>query len=214
MGRPAGRRNDDHDEKRVALCRAMVPALLDRGRPATLAHLAATAGVSAPTLRHYFGDLDGVVQAVLATADDDARGMLAAFSQPSGPVRASLTAWLALLVDGWRQGPLRALVVGSLAHGLEHPTLGPAAVEHVLEPTSRALEGLIRAHVDRGELPDSTDARITALLLLGPVVLALLHQDDLSGATCRPLDLRALVEAAVDAVVGSEEVVEVEVDVG
>lgn len=50
----------------------------------------------------------------------------------------------------------------------------------------------------RGDL-SIDDVRHASLMSLSPVVFALLHQDNLSGARCRPLELPRFFETHVDA---------------
>lgn len=200
MGRARGSPNANHEDKRLAMCRAMVPALLTKGRPATLKELAEAADVSVPTLRHYFGDRDEVVQAILEQAHEDAAPHLA-FGDVERPVDEAVAAHLMSLVDGWRGSPLRSLVLGSITGGIDHPVLGPATVTHVLEPTTQSLEARLRHYQATGVLSAELDPRHGALALLGPVILALLHQDDLSGARCRPLDVAPFIEDLVAAFV-------------
>ena len=85
-------------------------------------------------------------------------------------------------------------IVLGLQIGLGHATLGPAYVSELLEPTLQAFEARLALHVARGEL-HVADLRQAALALLGPIVLALLHQRELGGQRCRPLDLRRLAAA-------------------
>src|SRR6187431_899049 len=66
MARTSGSRNRDYDDKRVALLKRLDPRLSDfsQARP-SFREMAGAAGVSVPTLRHYFKDREGVVQAYL-----------------------------------------------------------------------------------------------------------------------------------------------------
>ena len=66
MARTSGSRNRDYDDKRVALLKRLDPRLSDfsQTRP-SFREMAGAAGVSVPTLRHYFKDREGVVQAYL-----------------------------------------------------------------------------------------------------------------------------------------------------
>lgn len=198
MGRPAGRKNADHAEKRAELCRSLVPHLLTDGRPTSLRELARQAGVSVPTLRHYFGDRDGVVAAVMERSHVDFQPMLRGFSVSDQPVRQSLKHYLQLLLMGWKMGDLSKLITGSLVVGLEGRHTGHAAVDHVLEPTLQTLEKRLATHVERGELRADLDVRAGALMILSPLLLGLWHQEGLDGVQCRPLDLEALIERVVD----------------
>ena len=66
MSRTSGSRNRDYDTKRQELLKRIGVRLTDlsQGRP-SFRELAAAAGISVPTLRHYFKDRDGVLEAFL-----------------------------------------------------------------------------------------------------------------------------------------------------
>ncbi|MEO0601417.1 MAG: TetR/AcrR family transcriptional regulator [Myxococcota bacterium] len=170
----------------------MTDHLLVDGAVASLADLARAAGVSVPTLRHYFGDRRGAVVAALQQADERSQALLEELSDP-GPhaLRASLNQWATRFIDGFRIHGVGALFAGGLTNGLQDPVIGPAFVDHTLEPSLQLAERLLTRHRERGEL-DLEDAEIrgAALALVSPLALALLHQDSLSGKQCRPLDVR------------------------
>ena len=198
MARPLGRRNADFEEKREQLALSLSTALLDdAGMPASLAALAGAAGVSVPTLKHYFGDHDGAVRASLAAAERAGAEHLERARRPGHlKLARSMRIFASDFVEGWRVG-VGALVAGALTHGIGRTTRGIAAVEHVLEPTLQALEARLAVHAERGELREGTDLRVAALALVSPLVLAMLHQEQLSGAQCRPLELPTFLEALV-----------------
>lgn len=155
--------------------------------------LAEAAGVSTATLRHYFGDRDGVLEAALEFMHRQGLEHLTrAATLPMGPVRESLAWLLEQLVLGWRfgVGPMHALGIRA---GLRHESLGPAYVNLLLEPTLQATEARLARHVADGEL-ERCDVRHAALELISPLLLGLLHQDSLFGAKCRPLDLDTFLE--------------------
>ena len=190
MPRPSGSRNRDYDATRRTLIDALSPHLLDNdGEPNTVKALAATAGVSVPTLKHYFTDRDGVVQAVLQQAHAESERHLTAMTDRSGDdPQQLLTGLLIDIADTWRRHGLGRLFASTLALGLENRTLGPTFVNELLEPLLQAVEQLLAGLVNEGALPP-VDLRTAALGLVGPVLLALLHQDNLSGAHCRPLEV-------------------------
>ena len=201
MGRTRGSKNPDHDEKRRALSAAVIPRLLELGPAASLRDLAAAAGVSVPTLRHYFEDRDGVVAAAMGEMLRQGRPHLEATAKPRrGGLRPSLVAMMRSVLEGWRRFGVGRIYGAGLALGLHDPVLGPAYVSQLLEPLLQAVEARLEQHRCWGELGEH-DVRFAALALVSPVVLALLHQDGLGGQACRPLDVDAFVRTHVDAFV-------------
>lgn len=197
MGRPPGSRNADHERIRDALADRLASRLLAPGGPqASLRAYADAAAVSVPTLRHYFGDREGVIRAALQALRRRGDPWLAWTRDPGeGDARASLTEFLRLLVVGWRDFGVGAIQASGLAAGLGGA--GSVYLEEILEPVQQALEARIAALVARGELPPR-DPRTAALALLAPVFVALLHQVQLDGRRCRPLELDRFVDELVD----------------
>lgn len=195
MPRPAGSRNRDYEQTRHALAAALSQQLLrDDGTPATLADLATAAGVSTTTLKHYFGDRDGLYAGVLHAVHRDAAVHLATAAAPAGrPPEQSLPDLLTGTAYAWRLHGLGRIFAGALALGLGSAGRGPSFLDGLLEPVLQAAESLLKAHSDIGELPPmSPDLRRgVALSLVSPLVLALLHQDSLGGTRVRPLDVDA-----------------------
>jgi AcrR family transcriptional regulator len=164
------------------------------GSGASLRELAAAADVGLPTVRHYFGDRDGLVAAAFEEmrADGEPWLQLSRTQALDGGLERSLRWVLSTIAFGWPHG-LGLVFSQGLAAGFDQPTLGPACVTEVLEPTLAAVEDRLRAHQGRGELRDDIDLRHAALALVSPVLLGLLHQHSLGGKGCRPLDVDAFV---------------------
>ncbi len=200
MARTKGSRNAGYAEQRTDLARKVGGALrLDGGVNASLRELAGQAGTSVATLRHYFKDRDGLLRAVMEGLRADAAPYLAMASQPVfGDVRQSLLKFLQSMSMAWFKYGVGAMYASTLALGLGSRPVGPSFVNHVLEPLLQTGESLLRAHVERGEL-QIADVRHASLMFLSPVVLALFHQDSLSGASCRPLNVPAMLTTHVDA---------------
>jgi len=200
VSRPPGTRNADYAASRDALARAMGGRmLLPGGAQASLRELAASAGVSVPTLRHYFGSRDGALAAALQVFEADAAPWLALTRDPGdGDARASLGTWAPVFVAGWRQFGVGRLQVAGLTAGLGQAALGPVYLEKLLEPVQQALEERLRRLMVRGQLREG-DPRVAAVQLLAPLVIVLLHQDALGGDHCRPLEVDGFVAAHLDA---------------
>ena len=200
MARTRGSRNVDYEEQRTALARKVRLALMeDEGIHASLRELAASAHTSVATLKHYFTDREGLMNAVMESQRADGAPFLAMAAQAKhGDVRGSLLHFLTGFSVAWFKFNVGKMFSSTLALGLGTKTIGPSYVTHVLEPTLQTGETLLRQHQERGELVID-DVRHASLMLLSPAVFALLHQDSLSGAKCRPLDLPRFFETHVDA---------------
>ncbi len=199
MGRPLGSRSPDFEAKREALAERIMGHLIVAGAAGvSLRELAQACEVTPPTLRHYFGDLDGALIAAFELAKRAGAEHIAYTATAEYPdVRSALLGVLNYLLLRWREGVGRLNAIG-LASGLARERVGPAYVNEILEPTLHGFEARIARHVALGELA-VPDLRMAALQLVGPLLLALLHQTELGGADSRPLDVERLVELQVDA---------------
>lgn len=200
MARPSGTRNPGYDEKRRSLARAAMEPIFDLGGlPLSLRQTARAAGVSVPTIRHYFGDLDGVVAAVFELIEEDGERFRqrAASEGDEPPAFAESVRWLVdFLRKGWNAG-LDTLHAGGIARGLESRDRGQSYVDGLLEPMLQAAESRLQRHQERGEMIEC-DLRFAALSLMSPVLLALLHQQGLAGSRCRPMNITAFIDAHVE----------------
>lgn len=202
MVRPIGTKNPDYAATREALLRAVRERLLATdGAEASMRELARSAGVSVPTLRHYFPTRSGLIAAVL---ERDHAGALPFLHEiASGdlpPLQKSLERVLGYILAGLLESGLSDLHVLGLRAGLKDRDVGPAYLVSVLEPSLVALEARLERHVARGELREAP-LRLAALQLLSPLLLAVLHQRELGGSRCRPLEVAALIRPHVEAFV-------------
>lgn len=200
MGRPRGSRNPGFDERRSALARAVMGRIsTPGGSRASLRELAQAAGVGLPTIRHYFGDRDGLLAAAFAEMRKDGEPWLALgrTAHTDRPLGESCAWFLKLFVVGWQQGVAAGLSQG-LAAGMDEARVGPAFVDDLLEPNLQTVEARLAVHQARGELDPDADLRHAALVLLCPVLLALLHQGPLGGSRCRPLVVDRFVDDHVE----------------
>jgi AcrR family transcriptional regulator len=191
MGRPRGRTNADHDAKRRSLALAVAAHLAHDPSPEdSLRGLARAAGVSVPTLRHYFGDRGGVLAAAYEVLREQGAPFLARAADPGEmPLEGSIRALVGELMMGLAYGVGQVHAVG-LTRGLGEEALGPAYLERLLEPTVEAVEARLAIHRDRDELREG-DLRTAAVGLVAPLLVASLHQDHLGGRQTRPLDRMA-----------------------
>lgn len=202
MGRKKGSHNADFEATRARLLDLLGQRLTaEDGAGASMRELAAAAGVSTATLRHYFTDRDALVAAYLEHCHRQGTQylLLVAMEPLQASAAASMRWTLELVHIGLARGPLGKMHALGLRAGLESPGLGPTYLRTLLEPTLRCVEVRIERHQARGELV-GRDPRLLALQLVSPLLLAMLHQRSLFGCELRPLDVGALVDALVASV--------------
>ncbi len=200
MPRTAGSKNEDYDESRMALARRVSGALCEKnGSLLSFREMATVADVSVATLRHYFRDRSGVIQGVFEFWRAESAPHLALAAMPlRGDVRVSLQAFLTRFATAWNRFGVGRIQATALGAGLTFANMGEPYVNYILEPLLQAAENLLQRHTELGEITPC-EPRVAALHLLSPVVLALLHQDSLNGARCRPLDLDSFFESHLEA---------------
>lgn len=204
MSRPRGSRAADYEIKRRDLLTKMTTRLMRRevARP-SLRDLAGAAEVTVPTLRHYFGDRQAVIDAVLADCLRVGREGLDAQRTSDKPFAESIGIYADALIRALQAPrPVRLgdIFAVSLAEGFLDPDIGASALNHIVEPTLQVLEARLEDHMRRGEMIQ-TDARAAGLMLLSPLLVACLHQDQLNGTHVRPLSTQALATSVSEAFV-------------
>jgi AcrR family transcriptional regulator len=194
MARTSGSRNRDYDEKRVALLKRLDPRLSDVANPRpSFREMAGAAGVSVPTLRHYFRDREGVLQAYLVWQGGESARYRPLVATTEDPFPLSMRKVLHGSAFGLKDmGRIRTHVVG-LTEGLHNSRVGPSYLQATLEPLLASVEQRLTLHVARGEMR-AVDLRHAAIALLAPLLLAILHQRELGGTSVRQMDLEAFME--------------------
>jgi AcrR family transcriptional regulator len=194
MARTSGSRNRDYDDKRLALVKRLDPRLSDlsRARP-SFREMAGAAGVSVPTLRHYFKDREGVLQAYLVWQGGESARYRPLVATTEDPFERSIRRLLHGSAFGLKDmGRIRTHVVG-LTEGLHNARVGPSYLQATLEPLLASVEQRLTLHVARGEMR-AVDLRHAAVSLVAPLLLAILHQRELGGASVRQMDLDRFLE--------------------
>jgi AcrR family transcriptional regulator len=170
-------------------------ARLDVERP-SLRQLAAAAEVTAPTLQHYFGDRTGVIAALLEEYSRRGEGQLGAVASANSPFATSVREFAHGFVCGLQAGSqvrLGDVLAASLCEGLADPRVSPLTLNHLIDPAVDALVARLDQHVARGEMSGG-DTRAAALMLLSPLLLAVLHQDQMNGRESRLIELTPLAD--------------------
>lgn len=198
MVKTKGAKSSGHDQKRAALLRAFRERLIAPNLPPpSLRELVAAAGVSMPTVRHYFGRREDLVTALLQDFGRQGAVYLEQARTTDLPFDASIRALCQGVSIAFSYGLLDIHTLG-LREGLCNDPVGPAYLDHVLEPTILAIEDRLKVHQQRGEMRPA-DTRVAALGLISPLLLGYLHQGELGGAQTRPLDKEQFLAAHCEA---------------
>ena len=197
VSRPKGIRDQDYEAKRRALLQRMAVRLMSRdvARP-SMRDLAAAAGVTVPTLQHYFGGRAQVIDAILEEQLRLGAHGLAAQRTSTAPFSNSMHDYARALVRALganRDVRLGDLFAVSLAEGMVDPSISGSTLRHVLDPTIETLRARLKDHVARGDMIE-TDTRSAALMLMSPLLLAFFHQEQLGGAAGDPIALEAMAD--------------------
>ena len=162
--------------------------------------VAATAGVSKPTVYSYFQDKEGLFQAlvkyVAQTRCQQVMGGEALQVQPAVVLRQVITKAIDSEVQDIDYQNFLRLVAGESAR---FPHLAQAFIEHLTKPAIEELTAYLTAHP---ELP-LADPAATAHILLGSTVFYILSQRIMHGHTLLPLESQRLVDSLVDLVTGA-----------
>lgn len=197
MGRPRGSRNADYEAKREDLAKKVVRSLVTSpSSHASLRELARAADVSVSTMRHYFDDREGIIEAALEQMGTRAVSHLdEAVTDLDGNLHDRLITFTRAIAGAWTSHRVgRAHAIG-MAEGL-YASTGPSYVNGLLEPFLEATETVL-TQIEEDGLAGIDDRRHAALALLSPLFVALMHQESLGGASDRPLDLDAFLEAHI-----------------
>jgi AcrR family transcriptional regulator len=183
----------DFEASRAEIVSRVAAFVTQTPGPHSFRSLSVAAGLNAGTVRHYFGDGEGLIRAVLAHLHAGAEPMLRQAATDVPPdVEASFREFLIGVVFGWHDG-LGAIHRLGMTYGLSAAGFGPTYLSSVLEPTLTTAEARLARHVAEGRLPP-LDLRAASLTLVTPVVMALLHQETFGGGALRPLDVGGFVE--------------------
>ena len=178
------------DRQRELLDMLSVAAVADRSGPVSLRQFAIRAGVSEPTLRHFFKDRQGVVIAILHHFARQAGAWLTRSAQPDADLEASVAGYLDMSLEGFDNSLFAQAHAFALVESIHDPVVGRAYMEIVVEPSLKAIEARSAPGIDPdGKNPERV--RHGALALYSIMLFAVLHQRLLQGDSVRPLQMEA-----------------------
>jgi AcrR family transcriptional regulator len=180
-------------DRRSELLGLLAPtAIAERSAPVSLRQFAIKAGVSEPTLRHFFADRQGVVIALIAYFADGARQFLEESAKPASTLQDAVSGYGALALAGAQSDFYAQAHAFALVESIHDPEVAKAYLERIIEPSLQALELRLGPSVDpHNANPDRV--RHAALALYAPALIAILHQHLLKGDEVRPIDMSAFV---------------------
>jgi AcrR family transcriptional regulator len=192
MPRPAGARNHDFDEKRKALLDGLTDFALsaDLRRP-SLRQFALAVQQSEPTLRHYFGDRQGLVIELLTNIGRRATPLWAMVATASTTPAAAFEEYFRISEAGMTLGGFTRAHAFGLIEGLADEAAGTAYLDKVLDPALKSVSDKLRA--TPGAPKQETALRAAALATLSPLLVMSLHQQLLGGAASAPIDSGATI---------------------
>lgn len=176
------------DRKSELLAILAQTAIADRSAPVSLRQFAIKAGVSEPTLRHYFNDRQGVVIAIISYFAEGARDWLARSAEPAASVEDAVSGYANLAMEGADTDIFAQAHAFALVESIHDSVVARAYLDRIIEPSLQALENRLAPAIDlKGQDPERV--RHAALALYGTVLIAVLHQRLLRGGEARPLDM-------------------------
>ena len=165
-------------------------AVAERSAPVSLRQFAIKAGVSEPTLRHYFTDRQGVVIAIIGFFADGAQDWLMRSAARVETVEEAVQGYAGLALEGADTDTFAQAHAFALVESIHDPVVARAYLDSIIEPSLTAIERRLAPSVDpSGAAPDRV--RHGAISLYAPILIAVLHQRLLRGAEARPLDMEA-----------------------
>lgn len=198
MVRPTGTRSPDFERKRDALLTLLADRLgAPDGHVAGMRALAEAAGVTYPTLRHYFGSRSGILMALFEKRFAEGRPYLSQMAHTPLPFAQSIAEAVAFVMGAASQPEFMTMHEIGLREGLNTKGIGSGYLGAIFEPTLRAIEARLQHHMAQGEMRQ-VDARTAALVLLSPLLLGALHQHSLEGAAFRPLSMQDFADQLTD----------------
>jgi AcrR family transcriptional regulator len=187
MPRPAGARNHDFGEKRLALVDLLTDFALeaDLRRP-SFRQFAIAANASEPTLRHYFEDRQGVILAILENMGNRGKHIWSLIALPASSQVEAVEQYYRVADAGRRHDLFTRAHAFGLIEGIADEDAGRAYLRYLLEPNLQAIIEKLGATPDSPQTPAAL--RAAAFAVLAPLLIMSIHQILLGGDKEAPID--------------------------
>ncbi len=192
MPRTTGSRNKGFANKKEALLLAMTDFAIngDLRRP-SLREFAENAGVTEPTLKHYFGHRQAVVIAILNDIARRGEVIWQALASPSSSSHAALEEYFNVSALGLEHGGFVRSHAFGLVEGLADPEVGKVYVNRLLEPSLQIIIDKLKLSGAENQPPSVLHTM--ALGAFAPLLVHSLHQDLLGAETIDPIPSRYII---------------------
>src|SRR5207249_699354 len=202
--RPLPKQGGGRAEKSAARREAILAAALDefaaQGFAATrLDDVARRAGVAKGTIYLHFRDKEALFQDLVRSVLSPLVGMLETIAKTDAALRSRPERMVDVCVNDISATRRKDVIRLIITEGPRFPKLAEFYYREVLSRVIRAMRGLLRHAIDRGELENDAILRFPQLLV-APGLVAIIW----SGLFDRfePLDVRALMHAHLDLLFG------------
>lgn len=193
MPRPVGARNHDFEIKRAALIDSMTAYALeaDLRRP-SLRQFAIAAKASEPTLRHYFDDRQGIVEAILENMGERGKWIWELVAHPATNPTEAIEEYYRVADAGMRYGHFTRAHAFGLIEGIADENAGRTYLKFLVEPGLKSIMDKLEATPNG---PVTQDAlRTAAFAIMAPLLFISIHQKLLGGEAEFPIDTQATIQ--------------------
>ena len=187
MARPAGVRNQDFEEKRLALLRKVTGYLLrdDVIRP-SFRQLAIAADTSEPTLRHYFQSRSGLIVAVLELIYQETDSFRNVLREPQDSPEQAVKGYLDYVQELAASERYVQMHAMGIRESREDDDIKETYLTKCVEP---GVEALADRFVNSVGMPDDLEtAKAAARMIISSSLAMTLHQEVLDGRKHVPID--------------------------
>ncbi len=176
-----GTKHEGHDEKRRLILRCMVATVF--AAPAnqpSFRQFAAAAGVSEPTLRHYFKDRDGCVAAILEYFGVNGQSVWRKLSEAASSPGDAVSETFGISRTGMMTGGFIQAHTFGVVESAGNPRLADVYRRKLLDPAVQAIADKILA--TPGMTNDPREASAVAWAIFSPLLVLGLRRHFLSDA--------------------------------
>lgn len=189
------------EERPREICAAALDVFAEKGfAAARLDEIARRAGVSKGTLYLYFTDKEELFRAVVReTVAPNVAAIREGVMAADLPFAQAVEMLLARFVDMAERVPIGAVAKIVIGESGNFPELAKVYYDLVVSQAIGLIAGLIERAQAKGEAR-AGDPRLTAMSLMGPMLMGILWQATLQPAGAPPIDLAQLARQHADAV--------------